>query len=185
LDESMTRSFACPALIGLLALGACASPAQQPPEALQRPVDVETLLSAREYREAGLDRLQPGEIESLNRALTRALMTEQDPATARAVEAWEQSADDPAATFGLPYEHPLAGRLDSISARVLGEVRRWEQGSRFELDNGQVWEVRDSRSHVLRRAVENPPVEIRRAALGTYRMAMEGQNPTPRVRRIR
>jgi hypothetical protein len=75
--------------------------------------------------------------------------------------------------------------MESLGALIDGEVTGWSRGTRFRLDNGQVWEVREDRSYHMPRPVENPRIEIQRAAMGSYRMQVEGVNPRPRVRRVR
>ena len=96
----------------------------------------------------------------------------------------------PAATGGAPqaggfgFEGRLPeGTADALSSRITGQVRDFGNGTRFTLDNGQVWQIVDSTSGFY--DLQNPPVRIERAVLGSFLMTIEGVNQRPRVRRIR
>jgi hypothetical protein len=85
----------------------------------------------------------------------------------------------PEAVFGL--ENRRAAVQD-ISTTLPGLFEGWERNTRFTLANGQVWQVSDgtSASYYLR----NPKVTVRRAALGSFRLEIEGVNQAPRVQRV-
>lgn len=87
----------------------------------------------------------------------------------------------PGADFGL--EGRAGDRADSLSSRIVGAVREFGSGTRFTLENGQVWQIVDSTSGFY--DLQNPPVRIDRAMLGSFLMSIEGVNQRPRVRRVR
>jgi len=97
------------------------------------------------------------------------------------------SAADPSmpigssATFGLPVQRQ--NEPDVIKSQIEGLVEGWGPGKTFTLANGQVWQVSDGSRAVL--YLKNPKVEIRRAALGTFMLELEGTNETARVKRLR
>ena len=84
-----------------------------------------------------------------------------------------------AGSFGLRHE---AEALDAITSHIAGLFEGWEAGSRIRLANGQLWQVvDDSRgSYYLR----EPKVTVRRAAMGTFVLDIEGAKRQPRVRRL-
>lgn len=84
-----------------------------------------------------------------------------------------------ASSFGLRRE---AEALDAITSHIAGLFEGWEAGSRIRLANGQLWQVvDDSRgSYYLR----DPKVTVRRAAMGTFVLDIEGAKRQPRVRRL-
>ncbi|MBL8521784.1 MAG: hypothetical protein JNK75_14095 [Betaproteobacteria bacterium] len=91
-------------------------------------------------------------------------------------------APAPAATFGLPPRAPDEA-LDRIESRIAGRFEGWRANSNIRLANGQVWQVADDSARFL--DLENPKVVIRRGALGSFYLEVEGTNHSPRVRRVR
>lgn len=83
--------------------------------------------------------------------------------------------------FGLPA--PAAEVTDVIESHIPGRFGGWEPGSRFTLANGQVWQVSDGSRGVY--DLVDPKVRVRRGAVGSYYLEIEGQNRSPRVRRVR
>lgn len=125
-----------------------------------------------EFRAAGLHKLSSDELATL--------------------EAWlegresEDSADQVAAESetderGLEEE---SGRT-TIESRIVGTFSGWKgRGTTFELENGMVWRVTEDESFVTRE-VENPKVEVRPGAFGTWRLHIEDHRTWARVRRVR
>ncbi|MEQ1516906.1 MAG: hypothetical protein ABL931_10505 [Usitatibacteraceae bacterium] len=100
-----------------------------------------------------------------------------------------QSAPTPAAPakqsasqFGLEQRQALKTELDAIESSIVGSFEGWRANSNIRLANGQVWQIADdtSRAHY----VDNPKVRIRRGALGSFYLEIEGTNHSPRVRRV-
>ena len=100
----------------------------------------------------------------------------------------------PAATLDAPGAAPSAGGFGfegrvpagpaaALGSRIVGTVREFGNGTRFTLENGQIWQIVDSTSGFY--DLQNPPVTIERAVLGSFLMTIEGVNQRPRVRRIR
>lgn len=84
--------------------------------------------------------------------------------------------------FGL--EEKLAGKneLDAIESHIPGSFEGWTGRSNIKLANGQVWQISDNsaRAHY----VDNPKVRIRRGALGSFYIEIQGTNISPRVKRV-
>lgn len=87
----------------------------------------------------------------------------------------------PSATFGLQATAPDAV-LDRIESSIVGEFEGWRPNSRIRFANGQVWQVADDTSRSL--DLKNPKVAVRRGALGSFYLEIEGTNHSPRVRRV-
>lgn len=83
--------------------------------------------------------------------------------------------------FGLPA--PAAEVADVIESHIPGRFSGWEPGSRLTLGNGQVWQVSDGSRGVFN--LVDPKVRVRRGVVGSYYLEIEGQNRSPRVRRVR
>jgi len=164
-------------------LSACAGSQERGP--LDRPVSVESLLTVEEFRAAGLDKLKEEELTALNAGLTRALGTGEGDGVVdeAALAAWEASEDYPLATFGLNDEHPAARARDEMRAQLAESISRWSADTRIHLKNGQVWEVTSSPGTGVPSVEAGESLTIRRGALGSFRLSLEGSNRTIRVRR--
>jgi hypothetical protein len=85
----------------------------------------------------------------------------------------------PEAAFGLESRRSA---VQDVSSTLPGLFEGWDSNTRFTLANGQVWQISDgtAASYYLR----NPKVTVRRAALGSFRLEIEGVNQAPRVQRV-
>ena len=81
--------------------------------------------------------------------------------------------------FGAP---TAADNTTSIESEIEGLLEGWGPNTHFRFKNGHVWRVVDGSSAVL--YLKNPKVTIRRAALGSFLMELEGSKETARVRRV-
>ena len=84
-----------------------------------------------------------------------------------------------ATDFGL--DRPV-DKTQEITSRIVGRFEGWRPGERIRLANGQVWQISDdsARAHY----VDNPKVRIRRGALGSFYLEIQGTNVSPRVKRV-
>jgi hypothetical protein len=108
------------------------------------------------------------------------------PAAAPSAAAPATAAPPPApaneaARFGLPATS-RAPSVDSVDSRIEGHFAGWYPGTRIRLANGQVWQVTDGTSRFA--DVDNPKVTVRRGAMGSFFLDIDGVNPSPRVRRV-
>jgi hypothetical protein len=106
-----------------------------------------------------------------------------------AVPAATPAAAAPAAVAATPLSPEAAFGLESrrsavqdISSSLPGVFEGWDRNTRFTLANGQVWQISDgsSASYYLR----DVKVTVRRAALGSFRLEIEGATQAPRVQRV-
>ena len=84
--------------------------------------------------------------------------------------------------FGLEYQAAAAAQLDSIQSQIPGLFEGWRPNERIRLANGQVWQVADESTSLLQR--RDPKVTVRRGALGAFYLDIDGDNRSPRVRRV-
>ena len=78
---------------------------------------------------------------------------------------------------------PGGGDVNKIESRVVGEVKNLRGGTRFTLENGQVWQQTEKTNRNYR--ATNPKVEIKEGFMNSYRMRLEGLNARIRVRRVK
>ncbi len=82
--------------------------------------------------------------------------------------------------FGL--ERQQAEAADALESRLAGNFEGWGPRTRFQLANGQVWQVVDGSSAFYQ--LRDPAVKIRRASMGSFLMDIQGVNQVIRVRRV-
>ncbi len=115
--------------------------------------DVRTLMSAEEFRAAGLDKLSAAELEALNAWIVK--YTARDAPEVRrmneVVQAEAAKAD-----------------AEGIRTRVIGEFRGWTGDTVFRLENGQVWKQRLKGRWFYR--AESPEVVLRKNTIGFWEM---------------
>ena len=72
--------------------------------------------------------------------------------------------------------------LPAVESHIPGQFEGWGPKSAIALANGQVWQVIDDSARRVYK--QNPKVTVRRGALGSFFLDIEGVNPAPRVRRL-
>lgn len=101
-----------------------------------------------------------------------------------------QRAARPAATRPVPGAEAVAAfgkpsrpdDVDVIESRIVGRFEGWRPGDRITLANGQVWRISDDSSAWA--DLQQPLARVRRAALGSFRLEVEGLTRSPRVQRV-
>ncbi|MFN0186847.1 MAG: hypothetical protein ACKVQR_23795 [Aquabacterium sp.] len=81
--------------------------------------------------------------------------------------------------FGLEQR---TDELAFIESSIAGRFEGWGARSMFRLANGQIWQIADDSEAFA--MVDNPRVRIRRGALSSYYLEVEGVRRAPRVRRV-
>ena len=98
----------------------------------------------------------------------------QEPAAPVAAAGPEAPAGDNA-RFGIEQVERKAESPDVLESRLVGDYEGWFGNTRFELENGQVWrQVQSGKARY--RGPPNPKVWIRKRAVGSYRLQVEGSN---------
>jgi hypothetical protein len=92
------------------------------------------------------------------------------------------TAAAPAQSFGLPAATAPAQPANRVSARLQGSFGEWSAGTRFVLDNGQVWQVVDGQGAGY--ALDRPRITIERGLLGSFFATVDGVSAAIKVRRL-
>jgi len=124
------------------------------------------LMSETEYREAGLDKLSPAELDALNDWLIRytageATVLQQTNEVVREAE-----------------------RELEVNARLGDDFDGWSGKTVFRLNNGQIWKQRLDGSYRYR-GPANPEVSISKNWLGFYKMTLVESGKSVGVTRLR
>lgn len=97
-----------------------------------------------------------------------------------------QARTPPAAPPASPDQFGLAPKpvdeVNEIHSSIPGVFDGWRPNERIRLANGQVWQIADDTSSRIQR--RDPKVTVRRGALGAFYLDVEGDNRSPRVRRV-
>lgn len=126
---------------------------------------IEQRLSPEQMHETGLDQLHPAQLSLLNQLLS----SEQANIAARSAEAERERRSEEARA--------------PVSSNLKGEFRGWQNGTVFELENGQRWRVTDSNFQAAR-LLANPKVTISPGAFGSWYMLVEGTSVKAKVKRV-
>jgi hypothetical protein len=134
---------------------------------------VEEQMSAREFKEAGLDKLSAEELAALN-----AWIKNKRPA---AGQVYNRAADDKVRVGFVDSQS-----RDVVISNIAGEFKGWSGGTTFTLENGQVWQQSEGGELVGIKALMNPKVTIRPSIIGdNWKLQVQGYNSVVRVKRIK
>lgn len=142
------------------------------PRALQQ------AMSEAEFKAAGLDKLSPSELATLNAWLQRKVVEETEVAVAAAKETTRKEVEQENHGFFN------FGSKEPIKSAIAGEFKGFAKGRQYTLENGQVWEQIEPASLAGVRKT-NPAVIIKPSAIGNkWFMQIEGYNTAAPVRRV-
>ena len=130
----------------------------------QTSLRIEDLMSASEYRNAGLNKLSTEELRSLNVWITAAL-------TRVAKSAASSSSGSSIST-----------NANAIETKIDGEFHGWDGETLFKLSNGQIWQQAEY-SYTYHYAYR-PDVVVYKVASG-WKMRVEDVDETISVKRIK
>lgn len=186
------------ALLGCAAGAIAGQPAPQP--------DIRDLMSARQFQQAGLNKLTPQQLAALNAWLDGYLQAHPAAKAAPAAPSPTAAAKPPAtpattaapasspapvtappvkgeAAFGAAPAKPKPEEVpDHIVSYITGTFDGFYSGAVFKLDNGQVWKETDST--MLKVRLEHPKVIIKKAWVG-YLMRVDGYGKQVFVTRVK
>ena len=128
-------------------------------------VHIENLMSAAEFRDAGLNKLSPDELKSLDAWLNSYLAR----LVTRLISPTESSST-PSQTASV------------IESEIDGEFHGWSGETIFKLTNGQIWQ--QSEYDYEYEYEYRPKVTIIKTS-GGYKMQIEGMSETVAVKRIK
>ena len=90
--------------------------------------------------------------------------------------------DESIETFGNERIAQVEDEANQITSRILGEFKGWSGYTKFQLENGQIWQQSSEGLLIVR--MNNPTVIIKKSFFGTYNLNVESVNSTIKVRRI-
>jgi len=139
-------------------------------------------MSAKDFKDAGLDKLSEAELTALNAWVARSVRLA-DPAVAAAAPQGQTASDTspvkPESRAG--FEN---ARREEISSRITGSFSGWSGSTQFVLDNGMVWEQAEN-DRADSKEIDNPGVTISPGAFNSWRLRVDGSNRTTLVKRVR
>lgn len=139
---------------------------------------LEEQMSGKEYTAAGLQKLTPDELKSLNDWIRQhSLGTLDAPAAVAAGATASETAD----RRGLKSEDKED--RTPIESRIVGKFNGWDGQTVFKLENGMIW-VQADKDKFWVKETENPRVVIEPGMFGTWRLSIEGHNSECKVKRI-
>jgi hypothetical protein len=125
---------------------------------------IELRLSSEQMHATGLDQLKQEQLSLLNQLLSN----EQATIAAQSAKAERERKTEDART--------------PVSSSLKGEFRGWQNGTVFELENGQRWRVLDS--DFATKPLSSPKVTISPGLLGSWYMLVEGTSVKAKVKRV-
>jgi hypothetical protein len=153
------RHLLLPALLGL---ALCATAQAQQPKSLQQ------RMSPGEFKAAGLDKLSPQELQSLDAWL----------------QAHEKAATRVVTASGAPVFYPDIHKRSAFEAHLAGHFEGWSGHGSLTLDNGQQWKQIGS-DDILCNASDRPAVKLKPSLFGGWLMHVDGCNGSAHVERTR
>ena len=148
----------------------------QQPAALS--ADVETQMSAEQFKAAGLDKLSARELAALNAWLQQKVNTETAVAVEKARDEGRKEVVEKNRGF---FDF---GSSEPIESAIAGEFTGFAKGKRYTLQNGQVWEQIEAASLSSGRKID-VPVKIKPGVMGVWYMQIKGYNTQAKVRRVK
>lgn len=143
--------------------------------AQQAGAPIQQQMTPEQFKAAGLDRLEPEQLENLNSWLNRTIVEERSKA---AEVAKKQVKEENRGFLNYPGSEP-------IKSRISGEFRGFAKGRSYTLDNGQVWQQMDDASLAGVR-MDQPEVTIAPGMIGNHWFfGVKGYNTKAKVQRIK
>lgn len=136
-------------------------------------IDIEQRLSAEQLQQVGLSSAQ---LQLLNR-----MLRESTPPISQAAPV----VSSPLAASAAPSAPAMFIGLDDtpVQSRAVGEIRGWEPGSVFVLENGQHWKVLKGEMK-LRKPMQSPQIAVVPGIAGRWFLQVDEDIPKARVYRI-
>lgn len=136
--------------------------------AAEAPPDIRTLMTAEEFRAAGLERLDPAELDSLNRWLLQYTVMQ-----ASGLRQYRPTVDAEVRKV----------EVEGIRSRIIGEFLGWDGDTLFRLENGQVWKQR--LPGIWHHRATGPEVEVSKNFMGYWMLRVVDADRAIGVTRIK
>lgn len=131
---------------------------------------LEERMSQEQFHAAGLDKLTPQELKSLNDWLRG---HEETTVTTKVVT-----------PSGEPVFYPKDSERKIVESRIDGKFRGWRGHTVFKLENGQEWKQSESGSFT-NGTYDHPKVRVKPMILGSWLLSIEACGCSVRVERIK
>ena len=129
---------------------------------------LEERMSQSEFHAAGLDKLSPAELKTL--------------------DDWLAAHSTTTTTYitpgGSPVFYPQDNARETIEAYISGHFTGWFGNSVFTLDNGQEWKQAESGSRSCG-SVQDPKIKIKPMLMGSWLAYIESCSDSVRVMRVK
>ena len=146
---------------------------------------ISSIMTLQEFHDAGLDKLSPDQLKTLDKAIVRHY------AGAVKTAAGKQATQLADKAFALKEERSLLQRfgLPDISfsddwrskPALTGTFVRWVGGNSFQLDNGQIWKGVEP----IRYELKNRDISTAHRPHGQFALIVDGKNTTIRIIRVK
>ena len=148
--------------------------------------DLQTQMTADEFRAAGLGKLSPAELSSLNAWLQGRVEQATSTAVEQAVEQVRKEAREEGRRAVVEENRGFYdfGSSEPIRSTVPGQFPGLGKGREFVLANGQVWKQIDDATLAGARG-ESRAVTITPGVLGAWYLQTDGFNKRAKVQRIK
>ena len=151
-------------------------------------VPIEQRLSPEQMKATGLDALSPAQLKLLNSLLNEEqAMENAAPASSPVIAAMAPVPAavpaEPVAAVGTPppADRPLMGFNEKpIVSRLKGTITGWDEGTVFELENGQQWKVLKGKMK-LPKPLTDPQVKLVPGIVGRWFLQVSEDYPMARV----
>lgn len=145
---------------------------------------LEERMTAKDFRAAGLEKLSDAELAALNAWIERNIRLADPVGGAAAAAGQTQVAADTGVPSAVDSQVGFeTARRDEFSSSIKGTFKGWFGKTKFELENGQVWQQVEEDRYPMN--VENPTIYIEPGAFNSWRLRVDGYNRTTPVKRIR
>lgn len=135
-------------------------------------------LPEEQFRAAGLHKLTPAELATLEALIADRKAAPEVAAPAKTGPKWFQAM----VTLSEVADRPEAA--EALESQLVGEFSGWEGKSVFRLKNGQIWQQNDTSTRAERPRME-PKVRIFPGLLGAYWLEVEGIKQRVKVKPIK
>ena len=151
----------------------------------QQAVVLQQKMGATEFRQAGLDKLSPTELQHLQQWLANHAAELAAAVPASEVTSANVAADKRTSRNGSWSGHKsdTAGKKANriVVSPIAGRFNGWRPGSILTLQNGQKWRVSDDSSLTPTRPADSPVVTVKPGAFGGWILKVAGYNTSARV----
>lgn len=141
----------------------------------QQSAPIQQQMTPEQFKAAGLDKLDAGQLANLNAWLSGTIQAE---ASKAAVTAKKQVEDDNRGFLNF-------GSIEPVVGKIAGEFRGFGKGRTYTLENGNVWQQTDDAS-LAGVKLSNPQVKITPSMVGNiWYMQVGNYNTRAKVLRIK